>query len=51
MLERHIQERSNTDGPVLGFSEANHQGLKSQNSGVLEYLCNTVYFQSEVNTG
>jgi len=42
MLEWHIPERSNTDGPALGFSEADHQGLRSQDSGVLEYLCNAV---------
>jgi len=42
MLEQHILERSNTNRLVLGFSEANHLGLRSQNSGVLEYLCNVV---------
>jgi len=30
MLERHILERSNTDGLALGFSEVNYPGLRSQ---------------------
>jgi len=42
MLEWHITERSNTDGPALGLSEADHQGLRSQDAEVLEYLCNAV---------
>jgi len=36
MLEWHIQERSNTNGLALGFSEADHQGLRAQDSEVLE---------------
>jgi len=42
MLEWHIIERSNTDGPALGLSEVDHQGLRSQDTEVLEYLCNMV---------
>jgi len=42
MLEWHITERSNTNGPALGLSEADHQGLRFQDSGVLGYLCNVV---------
>jgi len=36
MLEQHIQERSNTNGLALGLSEADHQGLRAQDSEVLE---------------
>ena len=42
MLEQHIPEKSNTDRPALGLSKTDHQGLRSQDSGVLEYLCNAV---------
>jgi len=42
MLEWHILERSNADRLALGFSEVDHQGWRSQDSGVLEYLCNMV---------
>jgi len=34
MLEWYIIERSNTNGPVLDLSEADHQGLRFQDSGV-----------------